>query len=98
MRLLDVFNSAGGSYAKDTTTLIAHMKPDLEKHEFLKFRLRQRGTSMAQIARELEITQGSVTVVSQGYRRSRRIEAALAEALGVTAQELFPDRNFRRKK
>ena len=76
---------------------MAKMKPNLEKHEFLKFKLRQRGTSLAQISRELQITQGSVTAVSQGHRRSRRVEQALAEAIGVTAEELFKDRYQGRK-
>jgi len=68
------------------------MKPNLEKHSLLKFRLSQNGTSMAKIARELGITNSSVTVVSQGYRRSKRVEKALAEALNTTPELLFPSR------
>jgi len=73
------------------------MKPDLEHHELLKFRLRQRRLSLAQISRQLGVTAGSVTAVSQGYRRSRRIERALADALGTSPAELFPDRNCKRE-
>lgn len=75
------------------------MKPDLSKHELLKFRLRhEKKLSLSEIARRLDIKPGSVTAVSQGYRRSRRVEQALAVALGTTPEELFPDRNYERKK
>ncbi|AQS50273.1 hypothetical protein BMG03_20450 (plasmid) [Thioclava nitratireducens] len=68
------------------------MTVDLEQHELLKFRLRLAGTSMAKIARSLGITQSTVTVVSQGYRRSHRVQSAIANQLGTTPEELFPDR------
>ncbi|GAA4222024.1 helix-turn-helix domain-containing protein [Sagittula marina] len=68
------------------------MKVDLHNHEQLKCRLRQAGSSMAEIARTLGIKQSSVTVVSQGYRRSHRVQSAIACQLGTTPQELFPDR------
>nr|WP_272848252.1 helix-turn-helix domain-containing protein [Paracoccus saliphilus] len=35
---------------------------------------------------------GSVTTVSQGLRRSKRIEAALARAVGKPVEEVFPGR------
>ena len=47
---------------------------------------------MAKIARSLGISQSSVTVVSQGYRRSHRVQREIADQLGTTPQELFPDR------
>ncbi|MEO9827730.1 MAG: helix-turn-helix domain-containing protein [Paracoccaceae bacterium] len=59
--------------------------------------LRQRKLSLAHLARDLGIRAGSVTAVSQGYRRSRRVERAIAEALDTTAEELFPDRNYKRR-
>lgn len=69
-----------------------------DRHEEIKYRLRQRGLSLVQIARDLGISAGSVTAVSQGHRRSRRVEQALAEALETTPKELFPDRSIGRKK
>lgn len=75
-----------------TKDLHQTMKIDLEQHEFLKFQLRLVGSSMAKIARSLGISQSSVTVVSQGYRRSDRVQRAIADQLGATPQELFPDR------
>lgn len=68
------------------------MKIDLQHHEFLKFQLRSAGTSMAQVARKLGISQSSVTVVSQGYRRSHRVQEEIARQLGTTPQLLFPER------
>ncbi|MFB2533465.1 transcriptional regulator [Paracoccus sp. p3-h83] len=68
------------------------MKVDQKKHERLKFRLRLAGSSMAKIARQLGISQSSVTVVSQGYRKSHRVQTEIAEHLGTTPQKLFPDR------
>ncbi|WP_090525220.1 helix-turn-helix domain-containing protein [Paracoccus isoporae] len=61
-------------------------------HERLKTDLRLRGTNMTELARDLGVTPASVTTVSQGVRRSARIEAALAAAVGRTVAEVFPDR------
>ncbi|WP_225972790.1 helix-turn-helix domain-containing protein [Paracoccus jeotgali] len=61
-------------------------------HERLKMELRLRGTSISGIAARIGVLPASVTLASQGLRRSRRIEEALAEALGTTPERLFPDR------
>lgn len=63
-----------------------------EQHELVKMRLRLSGSSLAEIARELSVTPTTVTIVSQGQRRSRRIEQAIATKLGTTAALLWPDR------
>ena len=68
------------------------MSVDLSRHEEVKARLRQQGSSLTKIAAGLGVEQPTVTVVSQGYRRSRRIEAEIARVLGTTPQDLFPDR------
>lgn len=68
------------------------MTVDLQFHELLKCRLRLAGSSMAQISKTLGITQSSVTVVSQGYRRSHRIQTEIARQLNTTPEALFPDR------
>ncbi|WP_243721948.1 helix-turn-helix domain-containing protein [Meridianimarinicoccus aquatilis] len=54
--------------------------------------LRLRGKSIASVARELEVLRSTVTLVSQGLRRSSKIEKALADAVETTPAELFPDR------
>lgn len=64
----------------------------LRQHERIKMRLRLGGCSLADIARELGVARTTVTSVSQGYRRSRRIEGAIADKLGVTPAQLWPDR------
>ena len=62
------------------------------EHEKLKMELRLRGSSMSQIAANVGVQPGSVTAVSQGIRRSRKIESALATAIGTTPETLFPSR------
>lgn len=61
-------------------------------HSFIKTELKRRGSSMAQAAREMGVTQGSVSLVSRGLHRSRRIEAGLAKALSMETAVLFKDR------
>jgi len=53
-------------------------------HIWIKAELRRRGTNMAEL--------GSVSLVSQGLHRSKRIELELAKAVDMTPQVLFPDR------
>ena len=68
------------------------MSPALEQHEEIKMRLRIAGSSLAQIARDLDVAATTVTSVSQGYRRSRRIENAIAAKLGMLPEALWRDR------
>lgn len=65
---------------------------DLAKHEHVKFQLRLAGSSMAAVARELSVSCSSVTVVSQGYRTSKRILEAIATKLGQEPMTIWPDR------
>lgn len=55
-------------------------------------RLRMAGSSLSIIARDLGVKPTTVTSVSQGLRRSRRIESAIAAALGTQPEKLWPDR------
>ena len=68
------------------------MRPAREQHEWIKMRLRLAGSSLAAVARELGVAATTVTTVSQGARRSRRIEATIASKLGVGPAELWPER------
>ena len=68
------------------------MAPARRQHEHIKMRLRLQGSSLAAIARELSVARTSVTAVCQGAHRSKRIEAAIAAKLGVTPQQLWPER------
>ncbi len=67
-------------------------------HERLKAELRIRGTSLAQIARDLGVTKTTVSLVALGKQRSRRVEHALADAMTMTPADLFPERYTEGKK
>lgn len=62
------------------------------RHSRIKSALRLRNRSLSDIARTLDVDPGTVSIVSRGFRRSRRIESAIAEALGQQPAELWPDR------
>lgn len=64
----------------------------LKVHEHIKAELRIKGTSLAQLSRELGLSGASLSSVSLGKHRSKRVEAAIANALGETAPETFPAR------
>lgn len=53
------------------------------RHEHIKMQLRVRGSSLAAIAREVGVGKSTVTMVSQGRRRSERVEAAIATKLSI---------------
>lgn len=68
------------------------MAPNLARHAEIRNHLRDMGTSLAEIARELGVARATVTIVSQGYRRSHWVQAAIAAKLGVEPKDLFPER------
>jgi transcriptional regulator with XRE-family HTH domain len=53
--------------------------------------LRARGVSLSDIARDLGKNLSVVSRVNAGQRRSREIEAAIAEGLGLRVGEAFPE-------
>jgi len=65
---------------------------DRERHSRIKYELDRRGLSLAEIARRVGVGLPAVSSVSLGRSRSARIEAHLAQALGMTAPQLFPER------
>jgi len=64
----------------------------IEKHEIIKGMLQLKGTSISEVARDLGVAPTTVTVVSKGMRRSKRIETALAAAIGSTPEVVWPER------
>lgn len=68
------------------------MTPDREIHEDIKQRLKSVGSSFSKVARELGVTHTTVTTVSMGYRTSAKVQNGIARALGVSPDELWPDR------
>ena len=65
---------------------------DEEKHGRIKHALSLRGTSLSDIARAHGVKPSSVSLVSTGWRRSYRLEVAIANALDLAPEELWPDR------
>lgn len=65
---------------------------DDKQHARIKSALALRGATLSSIARDLGVAPGTVSIVSRGYRRSRRIEKAIADALGRSPAELWPNR------
>ncbi len=59
------------------------MHIDLIRHLLIRKRLRDAGSSISALARELSVAPETVTIVSQGYRKSHRVQTAIAETLGV---------------
>nr|WP_294810195.1 helix-turn-helix domain-containing protein [uncultured Sphingomonas sp.] len=65
---------------------------DEKRHAWIKGALALRGATLSSIAREINVAPGTVSIVSRGYRRSRRIEKAIADALDLAPAELWPSR------
>ena len=65
---------------------------DDKRHANIKAALALRGRCLSDIARELEVAPTTISIVSRGFRRSRRIEAAIADELGLSAAQIWPDR------
>lgn len=68
------------------------LKPDLAKHQRLKAELMANGYSISLIAESIGVSVATVIVVSQGYRKSARVQAAIAKALNRRPEEIWPDR------
>jgi Ner family transcriptional regulator len=66
------------------------MMIDDKLHTRIKGALALKGLSLSCIAKDLCVAPTTVSLVSRGYRRSRRIEQAIADALGSTPANLWP--------
>ncbi|NJM00315.1 MAG: transcriptional regulator [Synechococcaceae cyanobacterium SM2_3_2] len=60
--------------------------------EEIKAQLRLIGSSLASVARELGVKKQTVNTVVVGKGRSKRIEMAIAQKLGLTVEEVWPER------
>ncbi|WP_096375971.1 helix-turn-helix domain-containing protein [Pseudomonas chlororaphis] len=58
--------------------------------EWIKYQLRARGTSLAQLARELNVSGPAIKNVKR--TAYPRMERAIAEALGLKPAEIWPER------
>ncbi|MDX2273559.1 MAG: helix-turn-helix domain-containing protein [Cyanobacteriota bacterium] len=60
--------------------------------EAIKAQLRLNGSSLPVVVRELGVTKQTVNAVVAGKGRSKRIETAIAQKLGLRVEEVWPDR------
>jgi len=65
---------------------------DEKRHARIKAALQLKGSSLSAVARHLNVTPTTVSTVSRGFRRSRRIETRIAAELGCEVEELWPER------
>lgn len=65
---------------------------DEPNHHWIRTALKKRGLSMTDIARRLDVTPTTVCMVSRGAGRSRRVEQAIADAIGFGQHEIWPER------
>ena len=68
------------------------MQPAKEKHLRLKYELQKADSSFSEIARELGVTHSTVLAVSNSKGVSARVQQAIADKLGVSPSELWPER------
>jgi lambda repressor-like predicted transcriptional regulator len=66
--------------------------PIRANHERIKYKLRMQGYSLTDVSRILEVSKPTLTLISLGQQRSRRVESGLASILGEKLSEAFPDR------
>ena len=58
----------------------------------ITYRLRRKGLTQADVARDLEMLRQTVNCVIHRRQKSRRIESHIALLLGISKDILFPDR------
>ena len=74
-----------------TTTPPPEIPSDPElRWEWIKFQLRARGTSLAKVARKMNVSISAVLNVKR--LPYPRMERAIAKELGISPKELWPDR------
>lgn len=65
---------------------------DREKHAKIRYLLALAGLSFSDVAEILGVSPSTVSAVSIGRSRSRRIEMELSKRTGVPESELWPER------
>lgn len=65
---------------------------DSERHALIKAMLRVKGTSFTELAATHKVTVSTISLVSRGRGKSAKVETALAQLVGVSRQQLWPDR------
>jgi hypothetical protein len=60
------------------------------RHQLILLSVKGQGKTFAGVARQIGCTPAMVTMVSQGRRKSRRVQKALARVCGRPVADLFP--------
>lgn len=63
---------------------------DGNQRETIKYALRLRGLTLADVGKVLGVSGSTVSIVVKGERRSRRVAEYLATVLNTSVDELFP--------
>lgn len=67
-------------------------RQDPARHDHIKRSLKAAGSSIRELSAEIGVAASTLTIVSQGYRTSHRVQNGIAQKLGMKAEELFPER------
>lgn len=65
---------------------------EIYTHERIKYLLRENGSSLPSLARELSVSPASVSNTSNGRSVSQKIQNAIASKLDLEACEIWPNR------
>ena len=63
---------------------------DGNQREAIKFALRLRGMTLADVGKALGVSGSTVSIVVKGERRSRRVAEYVATVLNASVDDLFP--------
>lgn len=63
-------------------------KTQSNHRELIKYFLRLKGASLAEVSRELGVSLSTVSQVSSGARKSRRVQSAIAFKLNIPVEVL----------
>lgn len=64
---------------------------DTRRREFIKYQLRLKGTSLAQVGRDLGVTNATMSQVCLGVRTSERVLNEIARRIGMSPEALKSD-------
>lgn len=68
----------------------AQIQSGENQREAIKYALRLQGLTLADVAKHLNISGATVSIVVKGERRSRRVAEYVATVLDSTVDDLFP--------
>ncbi len=65
---------------------------DRERHAHIKYLLELQGLNLLEVGDQIGVGGSAVSSVSLGRSRSEKIERHLARILGLSVEDLFPER------